>query len=322
VLFRSRSHFIGVSANVPLAEQFGIAPNDVLPMWDWVGGRYSLWSTAGVSIAIRCGWEAFAQLLAGAASMDAHFRETPLERNIPALLGLVDWWNAELLGHPQRVLVAYAQALARLPAWLQQLSLESNGKSVARDGASLSGRGAPAVWGGAGTDSQHAFFQWLHQGMHRVPVEFVVPVRGARGSSEAQSVLVANALAQAQALMVGKPLAAVRTELAAKGLSPAAVDAQAPHRVCPGDRASTTLLVPELNARRLGQLLALYEHRTFVEGILYGVNSFDQWGVELGKALSTPIAAALRSGGAPYAVDGSTGALIAHARALLRPRAR
>ncbi|HUH95464.1 MAG TPA: glucose-6-phosphate isomerase [Casimicrobiaceae bacterium] len=315
-------HFVAVTANAEAARGFGVSSADVLPMWDWVGGRYSLWSTAGVSIAIRCGWEAFAQLLAGAASMDAHFRETPLERNLPVLLGLVDWWNAELLGHPQRVVVAYAEALARLPAWLQQLSLESNGKSVARDGAPLSARGAPALWGGVGTNSQHAYFQWLHQGPQRVPVEFVVPVRGARGSSEAQSLLVANALAQAQALMVGKSLAAVRTELAAKGLPPAAIDAQAPHRVCPGDRGSTTLLVPELNARRLGQLLALYEHRTFVEGILYGVNSFDQWGVELGKALAAPIASALRSGGEADAVDGSTRALITHARALLRPRAR
>jgi glucose-6-phosphate isomerase len=315
-------HFIAVTGNAEAARAFGVSSADVLPIWDWVGGRYSLWSTVGVSIAIRCGWEAFAQLLAGAASMDAHFRDTPLERNLPALLGLVDWWNAELLGHPQRVVVAYAQALARLPEWLQQLSLESNGKSVARDGTALPAGSAPALWGGVGTDSQHAFFQWLHQGTQRVPVELVVPVRGARGSSEAQSVLVANALAQAQALMVGKPLAAVRTELAAKGLSPAAIDAQAPHRACPGDRASTTLLVPELNARRLGQLLALYEHRTFVEGILYGVNSFDQWGVELGKALCAPITASLRTGGEPDAVDGSTRALIAHARALLRPRPR
>jgi glucose-6-phosphate isomerase len=313
-------HFVAVTANAEAARAFGVAGADVLPMWDWVGGRYSLWSAAGVSIAIRCGWEAFAQLLAGAASMDAHFREAPLDRNLPVLLALVDWWNAELLGHSQRVIAPYAHALGRLPAWLQQLSLESNGKSVARDGVPLAGSGAPAVWGGTGTDSQHTFFQWLHQGTRRVPVEFVVPVRGARSSNEQQSVLVANALAQAQALMVGKPLAAVRTELAAKGLAPAAIDAQAPHRVCPGDRPSTTLLVPELNARRLGQLLALYEHRTFVEGVLYGVNSFDQWGVELGKALAPPIAASLRSGGEPDGTDSSTRALLVHARSLLRPR--
>jgi glucose-6-phosphate isomerase len=313
-------HFVAVTANVDAARAFGISGADVLPMWDWVGGRYSLWSAVGIAIAIRCGWDAFAQLLAGAASMDAHFRDTPLERNLPVLLGLVDYWNSELLNQAQRIVVPYAHALALLPAWLQQLSLESNGKSVARDGAALSGNGAPAVWGGIGTDSQHAFFQWLHQGTHPVPVEFIVPVRAARPLSDQQSVLVANALAQAQALMVGKPLAAVRTELAAKGLAPPAIDAQAPHRVCPGDRPSTTLLLPELNAHRVGQLLALYEHRTFVEGVMIGVNSFDQWGVELGKALAAPLIPVLRNGGEPDGVDASTRALIAHAQGLLRSR--
>jgi glucose-6-phosphate isomerase len=313
-------HFIAVTANVDAARAFGVAGADVLPMWDWVGGRYSLWSAVGVAIAIRCGWDVFAQLLSGAASMDTHFRETPLERNLPVLLALVDFWNAELLGHAQRVVVPYAHALGLFPAWLQQLSLESNGKSVTRDGSALRRNGAPSVWGGVGTDSQHAFFQWLHQGTHPVPLEFIVPVRATRPLGDQQSVLVANALAQAQALMVGKPLAAVRTELAAKGLSPAAIDAQAPHRVCPGDRPSTTLLLPELNPRRLGQLLALYEHRTFVEGVLTGVNSFDQWGVELGKALAAPLINVLRNGGEPDA-DASTRALAAHFQALQRSRA-
>jgi len=312
------NHFVAVTANVDAARAFGVAGADVLPMWDWVGGRYSLWSAVGLAIAIRCGWDAFTALLAGAATMDAHFRDTPLERNLPVLLALVDHWNAELLGQPQRIVVPYAHALGLLPAWLQQLSLESNGKSVARDGAALSGNGAPAVWGGVGTDSQHAFFQWLHQGTHPVPVEFIVPVRATHPLGDQQSVLVANALAQAQALMVGKPLAAVRTELAAKGAAPAAIDAQAPHRVCPGDRPSTTLLLPELNARRLGQLLALYEHRTFVEGVMTGVNSFDQWGVELGKALAAPLIPALRNGDEPDGVDASTRALVAYAQALLK----
>jgi glucose-6-phosphate isomerase len=313
-------HFVAVTANVDAARAFGVSSADVLPMWDWVGGRYSLWSAVGVAIAIRCGWDAFAQLLAGAASMDSHFRDTPLESNLPVLLALVDWWNAELLGYPQRIAVPYAHALRLFPSWLQQLSLESNGKSVSRDGSPLEGHGVPAVWGGIGTDSQHAFFQWLHQGTHPVPVEFIVPVRAARPLGDQQNVLVANAIAQAQALMVGKPLATVRTELAAKGVAPAAIDVQAPHRVCPGDRPSTTLLLPELNARRLGQLLALYEHRTFIEGVLTGVNSFDQWGVELGKALAQPISGALRAGGEPDGADTSTRALIAHAQSLLRTR--
>ena len=311
-------HFVAVTANIDAARAFGVAGSDVLPMWDWVGGRYSLWSAAGVSIAVRSGWEAFAALLAGAASIDEHFRSAPPEANLPVLLGLVDFWNAQLLGYPQRVVVPYAQALARLPAFLQQLSLESNGKSVTRDGAPLGSPSAPALWGEPGSNAQHAFFQWLHQGMHVTPVEFVVPVRAMHPLSDQQTVLLANALAQAQALMTGKPLAAVRTELAAKGLSPEAIDVQAPHRVCPGDRPSTILLLPELNARRLGQLLALYEHRTFVEGVLCGINSFDQWGVELGKALAGPILGALRDGSDPDAADASTRGLIAHLRTLSR----
>ena len=312
------SHFIAVTANADDARSFGVAGSDVLPIWDWVGGRFSLWSAVGVSIVIRCGWDAFTALLVGAASMDEHFRATPLERNLPVLLALVDFWNAQLLGYQQRVVVPYAQALARLPAYLQQLVLESNGKSVRRDGTALARSSAPALWGEPGSNSQHAFFQWLHQGTHVVPVEFVVPVRASHPLGDQQSVLVANALAQAQALMSGKPLAQVREELSARGLSPEAIDAQAPHRVCPGDRPSTTLLLPELNARRLGQVLALYEHRTFVEGMLIGINSFDQWGVELGKALAGPLVTALRDGAEPSQADASTRALIAHVRALAR----
>jgi glucose-6-phosphate isomerase len=312
------AHFIAVTANAAAARAFGVAGNDVLPMWDWVGGRFSLWSAAGLAVAIRCGWESFAELLAGAATMDAHFRDAPLERNLPVLLALVDFWNAQALNASQRAVVPYAHALSRLPAYLQQLVLESNGKSVTRDGAPVDRATAPAVWGEPGTDSQHAFFQWLHQGTHVVPVEFVVPLRAAHPIADQQTLLVTNAFAQAQALMTGKPLAVARAELAAQGVEPAAIDAQAPHRVCPGDRPSTMLLLPELNARRLGQLLALYEHRTFVEGVLSGINSFDQWGVELGKALAAPLVAALRDNAEPVTADASTRGLVAHARALSR----
>jgi glucose-6-phosphate isomerase len=312
------AHFVAVTANVAAARAFGIASTDALPMWDWVGGRFSLWSAAGLAIAIRCGWESFAELCAGAAAMDAHFRDTPLPRNLPALLALVDFWNTQTPGMSQRVVVPYAHALTRLPAYLQQLVLESNGKSVMRDGAPVGRPTAPALWGEPGTDSQHAFFQWLHQGTHAVPVEFIVPVRAAHPLSDQQPLLVANALAQAQALMTGRPLAAVRAELAAKGVAPDAIDRDAPHRVCPGDRPSTLLLLPELNARRLGQLLALYEHRTFVEGVLYGINSFDQWGVELGKALADPLVAAVRDGVEPTGADASTRGLVAHVRTLSR----
>ncbi len=312
-------HFVAVTGNAGAARAFGVAGEDALPVWDWVGGRYSLWSAVGLPIALRCGWDAFAELLAGAASMDAHFRATALDRNLPVLLALVDFWNARVLGHPQRIVVPYAHALSSLPAYLQQLALESNGKSVTRDGAKVDAPTAPALWGGTGTDSQHAFFQWLHQGTHVVPVEFVVPVRAAHPLGDQQAILVANALAQAQALMVGKPIDVARAELAAKGLAPSAIESQAPQRACPGDRPSTMLMLPEINPRRLGQLLALYEHRTFVEGVLMGVNSFDQWGVELGKALASPLLATIRDGGKASDVDASTRGLIEHVRTLSKP---
>ena len=314
------SHFIAVTGNADAARAFGVAGSDVLPIWDWVGGRYSVWSAAGLPIAIRCGWESFVELLAGGASLDSHFRDAPLERNLPVLLALVDLWNAQWLGLRQRIMVPYAHSLQLLPNYLQQLALESNGKSVARDGSPLQSAATPALWGGTGTDSQHAFFQWLHQGTQTVPVEFVVPLRAAHPIGDQQAILVANALAQAQALMIGRPAAIVRAELEAKGIASAQASLQAVHRVCPGDHPSTMLLLPELNARRLGQLLALHEHRTFVEGIMLGINSFDQWGVELGKILANPLSAALRIGSELQSADASTRGLTAHARMLLQRR--
>ena len=308
-------HFIAVTSNVSEAVRFGVA--DVLPMWDWVGGRYSLWSTVGLSIAIRHGYDAFAQLLDGAAAMDAHVKQTPVAQNVAIVSALVGWWNACVLGHSQRIVVPYAQALARLPAFLQQLTLESNGKRVTRDGDPVSGPTAPALWGDTGTDSQHAFFQWLHQGMHEVPVEFIVPVRAQQPLGDQQTLLVANALAQAQALLVGRGGDALGDELARDGLAGAALDRAIAARECPGNRASTTILMPTLDATNLGALLALYEHRTFVESVLTGINAFDQWGVELGKSLAKPIVAALRKDGAtPASLDASTRALVDHARRL------
>jgi glucose-6-phosphate isomerase len=312
-----RAHFIAVTGNTAAAAKFGVAPTDILPLPDWVGGRYSLWSAVGITIAFKLGYDRFAELLAGAATVDAHFRDTPLERNLPVALGLLGWWNAAHLRHPDRVVVPYSQALAHLPAFLQQLVLESNGKRVTRDGSALTGPSAPALWGSTGTNGQHAFFQWLHQGTREATVEFIVPVRTMYPVADHQSLLVANALAQAQALLAGRSQDAVRAELAAKGLHGVALDAAIAARVCPGNRASTTILMPELNAHRLGQLLALYEHRTFVEGIMTGINSFDQFGVELGKTLAPPIVAALETGAQlPEATDASTRGLIAHARAL------
>jgi glucose-6-phosphate isomerase len=310
-------HFVAVTSNTDAALQFGVRQADILPMAEGVGGRYSLWSSVGFVIAVRAGWKAFVDLLDGAQAMDTHFRMAPLARNLPVILGLVGYWNARWLGHRQRVVAPYAQALARLPAYLQQLTHESNGKRVRRDGTPVDGHTAPALWGDVGTDSQHAFFQWLHQGTQEVPVEFIVPVRAAHPLRNQQTLLVANALAQAQALMVGRGELALRRELSAKGLSDGELEQAVAARRCPGNRASTTLLLPAVDARNLGALLALYEHRTFVEGVLYGINSFDQWGVELGKTLAKPIVAAL-AGDAPLPddADPSTRTLVENARAL------
>jgi glucose-6-phosphate isomerase len=314
-------HFIAVSSNVAAAKAFGVRDADILPMPEGVGGRYSLWSTVGVSIAVAAGVESFAELLAGAHAMDEHFAATPFERNLPVVLGLLGWWQARWLVRAQRVVVPYAHALAYLPAYLQQLVLESNGKSVTRDGQALEGPTSPALWGSTGTDGQHAFFQWLHQGTHEVPVEFIVPVRARHPIANQQTLLVANALAQAQALLVGRDDGTIRRELAGSGLAGPALDAAIAARRCPGNRPSLTLLMPTLDPRNLGALLALYEHRTFVEGVLFGINSFDQWGVELGKSLAKPLVRALEDGAPlPAGTDASTLGLTAAVTALMRSR--
>jgi glucose-6-phosphate isomerase len=304
---------VAVTASPDKAVAFGIAPANVLPFWDWVGGRYSVWSAVGLAVAIAVGWEPFVAFLDGAASIDRHFREAPTPRNLPVLLALSTVWNANFLDLPQIVLAPYSQALARFPAYVQQLSLESNGKSVTREGIPVSGHTAPSFWGEPGTNAQHAFFQWLHQGTRTVPVEFIVPVVSGDDPAR-QRLLVANALAQAQALMLGRSEASVREELAASGLSLDEAARQAPHRTFPGDRPSTTLLLPRVDPRCVGQLIALFEHRTFVEALIWGINPFDQFGVELGKRLTPPIASALESGTVPASFDGSTRGLIERSR--------
>jgi len=311
------AHFVAATANAPAAAAFGVPDASILPFHEGVGGRFSLWSSVGVTIAAALGNDVHAALLDGAHALDRHFATAPLEHNLPVVLALAGLWNATALGYRQRIVVPYAEALALLPTYLQQLSLESNGKRVTRDGLPVDGRTVPALWGGIGTDGQHAFFQWLHQGTDVVPVEFIVPALPVHGETSRHALLVANALAQAQALALGRPAAEVEADLVRRGLASHASAVAA--RASPGDRPSTTIVVRRLDARALGALLALYEHRTFVEGILWGINPFDQFGVELGKILAEPIGAALGGAGelAP-GTDASTRALVAHVRALMR----
>jgi glucose-6-phosphate isomerase len=304
------AHLAAVSAAPERAQDFGVAPDRVFAFWDWVGGRYSLWSAVALSCAAALGFEVFERLLAGARAMDEHFAAAPLDRNAPVLLALAHVFNRNGLSRPMRAVTPYAQRLRLFPAFLQQLEMESNGKHIDAHGRPLKRATAASVFGDAGTNGQHAFFQLLHQGTDVIPVDFVAVREGSEGDPAAQAKLLANAVAQAEALMVGRAEAEVRAELAGKGLSPAEIDALAPQRTFPGDRPSSFILLDRLDPERLGALIALYEHKTFVEGVLWGINSFDQWGVELGKTLATRVLRELE-GGPAGSHDPSTEALIA-----------
>jgi len=304
------AHLVAVSAAPGKAQAFGVPADQVFAFWDWVGGRYSLWSAVGLSCAVALGFEVFERLLAGAAAMDEHFRTAPLRANAPVLLALAHVFNRDGLGRPVRAVVPYAQRLRLFPDFLQQLEMESNGKRVDARGRPVAHPTAAAVFGDAGTNGQHAFFQLLHQGTDVIPVDIVAVRQATDGDPAAQAKLLANAIAQAEALMVGRPQAEVRAELEAKGLPAAEVAALAPQRTFPGDRPSSFLLLDRLDPERLGALIALYEHKVFIEGVLWGINSFDQWGVELGKTLAARILPELE-GGPAGSHDPSTGALIA-----------
>ncbi|MBC7468076.1 MAG: glucose-6-phosphate isomerase [Ramlibacter sp.] len=281
-------HFTALTSNVAEAEQFGI--ETTFGFWDWVGGRYSLWSAIGLPIAIAIGADGFRQLLAGAHTMDRHFTGAALEQNLPVRLGLLDLWNRNFLGFTSRSIAPYHSALRRLPAYLQQLEMESNGKRVDLQGGALPFKTSPVLWGEPGTNGQHAYFQMLHQGTDVVPVEFIAVRRASHHLAQHHDLLLANALAQAQALMQGRA-------------DPGG------HRDFPGNRPSTFLLLDALTPESLGALVALHEHRVFVSGSLWGINSFDQWGVELGKVLAADIAPRLASGDAA-GLDGSTAGLL------------
>jgi glucose-6-phosphate isomerase len=310
-------HFAAVSTALDKVAAFGIAPERVFGFWDWVGGRYSMWSAIGLPLMIAIGAERFGEMLAGARAMDAHFRAAPLEANLPVLLGLVGFYHRAVSGYPSRAVIPYDQRLARLPAYLQQLDMESNGKGVMLDGTPVATPTGPIVWGEPGTNGQHAFFQLLHQGTDIVPVEFIAAAEGHEPELKHQhDLLLANCLAQSEALMRGRTREEALAQLKARGLGYAEAERLAPHRVFAGNRPSLTILYRRLDPYALGRLIALYEHRVFVEAALFGINAFDQWGVELGKELATGLQAVVEGKADAKSRDASTAGLVAHVHAL------
>ena len=308
---RAGEHLAAVSTALDKTADFGIAEERVFGFWDWVGGRYSVWSAVGLPLMIAIGPDRFTDFLTGAHTMDRHFAVAPLEANMPVLLALVGIWHRNAMGYPSRAVLPYDQRLARLPAYLQQLDMESNGKRVTLDGSPVPTATGPIVWGEPGTNGQHAFFQLIHQGTDVIPCEFLVAAEGHETDlRHHHDLLVANCLAQSEALMRGRSL----DEAEAASKDPAL----APHRVFPGNRPSTTLLYRRLDPFTLGRIIALYEHRVFVEGTIWGINSFDQWGVELGKEMATDLLPMVEKGAADPGKDGSTAGLLARLATLRR----
>jgi len=308
-------HFVGVTANMPAANSFGISPDHIFPIWDWVGGRFSVWSAVGLSLALAIGTSGFEEFLAGAAEIDRHFMSAPFSQNVPVLLALVGLWNRDFLDLRSHAVLPYAHALSLLPGYLQQLEMESNGKRVQRGGHRTEVPTAPAVWGGAGTTGQHAFYQWLHQGTDCASADIILPLSANEGPQHHHDILVSHAIAQAEALALGRDEAATRAELTREGLSPSEVERLLPHRIFPGNRPVSVLTFDRLTPRRLGALLTIYEHKVFTQGILWNINSFDQWGVELGKTAAGRVLDALRDGGDLSGFDPATRKLIKAAQA-------
>ncbi len=282
-------HFVAVSTNRKLVTAFGIAEENIFDMWDWVGGRFSLWSAIGLPIVLSLGYDTFVELLEGAYEMDQHFQSAPLAQNAPVLLALVGIWNRNFLGYPAHALLPYDQCLHRFPAYMQQAEMESNGKSVNWAGELLSYGSVPLVWGEVGINGQHAFYQMLHQGTDIIPADFIGSVKPNIAVEGHHDALMANFFAQTQALMMGIDANQVRAELTAKGVPPARIEEIVEHKVHRGNRPTNSILLPNVSAKTLGSLIALYEHKIFVQGIIWRIHSFDQWGVELGKVLAAGI---------------------------------
>jgi glucose-6-phosphate isomerase len=311
------AHFCAVSTALDKVAAFGIAADRVFGFWDWVGGRYSVWSAIGLPVAIAVGFDNFEAFLAGAHEMDRHFATAPLAENMPVVLALLGVWYRDVLGFSTHAVLPYDQRLARFPAYLQQLDMESNGKGVTVDGKPVARPTGPIVWGEPGTNGQHAFYQLIHQGTDVIPADFLVAAVPHERLSDHHAKLVSNALAQTEALMRGKTLEEASAELRKAGKSEAEIAALAPHKVFPGNRPTNTLLYRTLDPRTLGRLIALYEHKVFVQGTIWGINSYDQWGVELGKELATRLLPVLKGEAEPSAdQDASTRGLAAAYRAL------
>ena len=308
------AHLAALSTNLSGTAEFGVPADRVFGFRDWVGGRFSLWSAIGMSIALSCGWPVFAALLAGARQMDEHFLTAPAAENLPLLLALTEVWHVNGLGYPARAVLPYDDRLARLPAHLQQVEMESLGKRSHLDGTAVTHATGPVIFGEPGTNAQHSFMQLLHQGTTPVPADFILVATPDHAEVENHRMLLANGLAQAEALLLGRSLEEVREEMAAAGAVPDTIDRIAPHRVFPGDRPSVTLLLARLDAAALGALVALYEHKVFCLGAIWQVNAFDQYGVELGKHLAAALLPEVSTGAEPGQHDGSTAGLIAAIR--------
>lgn len=311
-------HFVAISTNVEAVRKFGIPEDNMFPFWDWVGGRYSVWSAIGLPLVLAVGYNHFTEFLAGAYAMDVHFRNAPLASNMPVILGLVGIWNRDFLGYSSVSIAPYLQDLVSFSNYLQQLEMESNGKQVQKNGQAVDYKTCPVIWGNVGTNGQHAYFQLLHQGTEIIPVDFITALQPHHTLPKHHAALLANCFAQSEALMVGKTRQQVRADLEAAGMVPPEIEVQTPQRTFPGNRPSNTILMNVLRPETLGALMALYEHKTFVQGAIWNVNSFDQWGVELGKVLAKTIQNELDGNDPDNNHDSSTSGLIALAKASLK----
>ncbi|MBD8064837.1 glucose-6-phosphate isomerase [Devosia sp. PTR5] len=309
------NHFAAVSTNLEACAKFGIRQDRIFGFWDWVGGRYSVWSAIGLPVAMAVGYDNFAKFLAGADAMDRHFLETPLEKNLPVLMGVIGVWYRNAWGFSTHAVLPYDQRLSRFPAYLQQQDMESNGKSVTLNGKAVGWSTGPIVWGEPGTNGQHAFYQLIHQGTDVIPCDFLIAAQPHEHLPPHHDKLVANVLAQSEALMLGKTEEEVVEELKAQGLSKAEIKELTPHKVFPGNRPSNTLFYPQLTPEVLGSLVALYEHKVFVQGTIWNINSFDQWGVELGKQLAKALLPKVQGKASGEGHDSSTQGLLKYYRA-------